>query len=343
MSTTKCYKTQWRESHGIGKKTPNLVRWKNSYQIYLNLLQPLRNYARNPAVCTQRRDRTSNISRNPSIHFTDREEQKKKKTGKSSGKKRKKERERTKGWRGEGGGEGKNEGKGAKRRKRDRGSFIEFAWSPGASSTRAISKGGCARLTEKDYAYLGSSSPLKRISLSSTAQTERRANHLLSLPSLSSSRFHSFHSFALLMPVKKTGRRDEREECQNSGIGIGWQVKGQGEVHWAGSIGVVLSTLWPDVDKRGQATPKETHTDGAEGGPGEAVILILSVPPRFTGVRKIETLVNDDEKPAAETDVYIRKRISTNARQGPQIHLPRWKSPNVVSRGKSISPWEARG
>ena len=73
---------------------------------------------------------------------------------------------------------------------------------------RAISKGR-ARLTEKDYAYLGSSSPLKRISSPQYRQKEREREIIFPLV---------FARSVLLMPVK-TRRGDEREECQNSGIG----------------------------------------------------------------------------------------------------------------------------
>ena len=113
------------------QKTPNLVRWKNSYQIYLNLLQPLRNYARNPAVCTQRRDRTSNISRNPSIHFTDREEQKKKKTRETQWEKEKKRKRKNEGVKGGRRRRGKKRGQRGETSEKGQGIFHRIRMIPG--------------------------------------------------------------------------------------------------------------------------------------------------------------------------------------------------------------------
>lgn len=134
-------------------------------------------------------------------------------------------------------------------------SFIEFAWSQGASSTRAISKGAGARLTEKDYAYLGSSWK----DLSSHGIDKERASYHSYLPYMYIYIYFLLRWF-LLMPWNERGRARGMSKQRDW-----WQVKGQrGGIYWAGSIGVVLSTLSPDVDKRRAATTRRS----AEGGGG---------------------------------------------------------------------------
>lgn len=97
-------------------------------------------------------------------------------------------------------------------------SFIEFAWSQGASSTRAISKGAGARLTEKDYAYLGSSWK----DLSSHGIDKERASYHSYLPYMYIYIYFLLCWF-LLMPWNERGRARGMSKQRDW-----WQVKGQG-------------------------------------------------------------------------------------------------------------------
>lgn len=133
-------------------------------------------------------------------------------------------------------------------------SFIEFAWSQGASSTRAISKGAGARLTEKDYAYLGSSWK----DLSSHGIDKERASYHSYLPYMYIY-IYIFPSLLISINAVERARTSERN-VKTAGLMAG--ERAGGGIYWAGSIGVVLSTLSPDVDKRRAATTRRS----AEGG-----------------------------------------------------------------------------